>query len=138
MKNKIVTFILWDAFIYLMLYIYDVISNNLRNLAAKEFNNDYNFILILLTTILFVILGFTFNIITNQKKTEVYTVKNRVSEFVIIGLNALFLSTLFIWTWVGINNFLPDWLISNTILTSSLGGAIFGLELYRVLKKYES
>lgn len=138
MKKKIITFLFWDILIYILIYIYNNISNQLRNLAASEFNNNYNLLLLFLSTILFIILGLTYNLVTLQKTTKIYTDnKYNISEFIIIGLNALFISTLFIWSWFGIDSFLPNWLIANYIITNGLGGIIFGLELYKLIKFYK-
>jgi len=135
--KKIITFLLWDILIYFFIYLYNNISNYLRILAANKFNNNYNLLLLSLCTILFIILGLTYNLFTFQNKTGINTDNNySISEFFIIGLNSLFISTLFIWSWFGIDAFLPNWLIADYIITNSLGGIIFGLELYRLIKWY--
>lgn len=133
MKKKIAVFILWDIVIYFIIFLNYSISHYLETRTAKEFNNNYTFYSILINMVLFIIMGFVYNIITNYKSNEKTTDKSSILQFVIIGINFLFLSTLFMWTWFDIN-FLPDWLAANSVVTSSLGSIMFGQELFWLIK----
>lgn len=136
MKKKIILFLLWDIFIYLFLFMYNTIASNLRSLAARNFDPKYNLIIVFIVTLFYIFAGLTYGFIINDKKiTTLHPYKKYyIYEFVIIGLNALFMSTIFIWEWFGMNNYLPNWLVSNIYVTNSIGSIIFGIELYRLIK----
>lgn len=135
MKKKIVIFILFDILLYFIIFLNYSLSKQLVGIASKEFNNKYIVLYILLNTVLFIIISFIYNVIINPKDIENITDKYIIYEFIIIGINSLFMSSLYMCKLLNIN-FLPDWLIANPIVTSNLGSILFGFELYRLIKYY--
>lgn len=136
MKRNIIIFILFDILLYFIIFLNYIIYNKLTAIASSEFNSKYIFLSILINSVLFIIIGLIYSAMINQIDVERLTGKYSICEFIVIGINSLFISSLYIWTWLDIN-FLPSWLISNSIVTSNLGSILFGLELYRLIRNYK-
>lgn len=138
MKKIVVRYLLWVAFLYSILYLSYITSTKFDYLAYRKFDTQYLLLSLLINSILYVILGLSFAYISNCTKNNFITKKMAIIEFIIMGINALFLT---IYSCIDVDNFFPSWLLKQSQSNNILGSIILGIELFtlisRLIKKVE-
>ncbi len=132
MKKIVIRYLLWVAFLYSILYLSYITSIKFNYLASRKFDSHYWLLSLLINSILYVILGISFAYISSCTKNNFITKKVAIIEFIIIGINALF---LIICSWIGVENFFPSWLLEQSKNNYVLGSIILGIELFTLIKR---
>ena len=130
--NRLIKWLIWNLSVYLILFISNLFSNKLEHLAATKFDNGYILLSLFIKTVLILMVAISYYFIVFQGGLE--NKKYVKYEFIIIGLNALFLTSIFILVCREIK--LPRWLASNYLTANVLGSLILGIELARFMKQY--
>lgn len=140
MKKQIkhITFyIVWLAILYVLLYVVYKITSNFNTKAKMLFDTKYSLYSVITQIVFFILIGVLIGILVFYRN-NLLNLKESLTEFIIIGINGILMSSFYIIKWFNIDVFFPRWVFEYNDKLCIIGCLLFGYELFSFIKEYKN